>query len=106
MHAIISPTKIVSSFIYPCVQSILAVLGEAGVTGLQVHRLLNVQRLIPAITSCLDNDSDQVALDHEEFNYDSDEKDNVEENVAMEDDEKNQALCEVLYPRYVFIYRI
>ena len=74
------------------VQSILAALGEADNPEDTDHFLLNKAQ---PLHLDMDNDPDQVALDHEEFNDDSDASDAkaiVEENVAMEDEEKSSAM--------------
>ena len=64
------------------VQSILAVLGEADDPRNNDHFLLNKAQ---PLHLDIDNDLDQVALDHEEF----DDVDNdIEESVGVEDEEK------------------
>jgi hypothetical protein len=91
------------------VQSILAALGEADDPEDADHFLLNKAQ---PLHLDIDNDPDQVALDHEEFNDDSNAKANVEENVAMEDEEKPSAMRSPLskvclhltYPHIVLRY--
>lgn len=69
------------------VQSILAALGEANKPEDIDHFLLNKAQ---PFHLDIDNEPDQVELDHEEFNDDA--EDDIKENVAMEDEEKPSAM--------------
>ena len=69
------------------VQSILATLGETNKPEDIDHFLLNK---VQPFHLDIENDPDQVALDHEEF--DDDLEDNIKENIAMEDEEKPSAM--------------
>ena len=69
------------------VQSILAALGEANDPQDNDNFLLNKDQ---PFHLDIDSNADQVALDREEFNSDS--EDNIEENVTMEDEEKVSAM--------------
>jgi hypothetical protein len=66
------------------VQSILATLGEADDPTDNDHFLVNKSQ---PFHLDIDNDPDQVALDHEEFNVEGD----IEENITLEDEEKISA---------------
>lgn len=84
------------------VQSILAALGEADDPGDDDHFLLNKAQ---PFHLDIDNDPDQVALDREDF---SNDEGDIEENIAIEDEEKLSAgqspLSKVcLHLSYLFI---
>ena len=69
------------------VQLILAALGEADNPKDNNHFLLNKAQ---PFHLDIDNDLDQVALDWEEF--DDDGEGDIEENVGIEDEEKQSAM--------------